>query len=75
MQKIVLIIIGVVCLFLSLIFYFNPAFASNYIKNSPKAWLWRKLFGEEKALKITKYVFVPIGIIIGIIIIIFGFIL
>lgn len=72
MQKILLVLIGIVCLILSLRFYFSPVFATDFIKNSPKAWLWRKLFGEERALKITKYVFVPIGIIIGVIIIIFG---
>ena len=64
--------IGILNLFLATKFLTDPKFAREYIEKSPKAWLWRKMFGVEKALKITKSFFVPLGIAFGIFCILFG---
>lgn len=70
MYGIVLILVGVVNLYYATKFLKDPKFAEDYIRKSHKAFIWRKIFGEEKAIKITKSVFAPIGILFGI-----GFIL
>ena len=72
---ILLIGIGAFNLFYATKFLRDPKFAKNYIETSPKAWLWRKIFGVEKATKLTKSVFAPLGIILGIGFIIFGIVL
>jgi len=64
--------IGVLNLYLASKFLRDPKFAKNYIETSPKAWIWRKIFGVEKATKLTKSVFAPLGIVLGIGLIIFG---
>ncbi len=68
----VLIIIGCLNLFFSIRFLRKPDYAENYIKKNPKAFLLRKILGEEKAYKITKKVFVPLGIIISSLLILGG---
>ena len=73
--SILLIGIGALNLFYATKFLRYPQFAKRYIETSPKAWLWRKIFGVEKAIKITKSVFAPLGIILGVGFIIFGIIL
>jgi len=70
--SLILILIGGINLYFAIRFLKNPKFGKDYIKNSPKAYLWRKLFGEEKAYSITRKVFVPIGIILGVIFILIG---
>ena len=62
-----LIGIGIISLFFSIKSLIDPAFAKKYVDTNPKAWLWRKLFGEPSA--ITKKFFLILAIIIG-----FGFI-
>lgn len=64
--------IGFLNLFFSIKFLRNPNYARNYITKSPKAFLWRKIFGEERAYKITKNVFLPLGITIGVLMILVG---
>ena len=64
------ILVGAVNLYYAIKFLRDPQFAENYIKKSPKAFIWKKLFGEEKAIKITRNIFAPIGLLLGI-----GFIL
>lgn len=61
-------------LYLSFIFKFkkDPSFAEKYVKNSPKAYIWRKMFGEEKALKLIHTVFIPIGFVLSIGFILYG---
>ncbi len=44
----------------------NKAYISNYVKKSHKAWVWRKMFGEEKTIILIKRVFAPLGIIMAI---------
>lgn len=66
------IVAGVIGLYTAIKFMKDPKFAKNYIETSPKAWLWRKIFGVEKAIEITKKVFAPLGIILSIALIILG---
>jgi hypothetical protein len=72
---ILFIVVGGVNLFYSIKFLKDPKFAEDYIKTSSKAWLWRKMFGVEKSIKITKRVFAPLGILVGIGFVVFGIIL
>ena len=67
-----LLLIGIFSLSFSIKFLRNSDYAKKYIKNSSKTFLWRKMFGEEKAYNITRKIFVPFGIFLGIIFIIFG---
>jgi hypothetical protein len=55
-------LIGIYGLFNCFRFYKDKKFAENYIKNSPKAQIWRNLFGEEKAYKMVNKIFAPLGI-------------
>ena len=67
-----LLLVGVVNLRLVWKFKTDKKFAQNYIKTSPKAYFWRKKFGEERALAITKKYFIPLGSLLSIIFILFG---
>ena len=67
-----LLFIGVLDLVIS-VSLLNKKVVEKYVKYSPKAWIWRKIFGEEKAVKVLKNIFAPIGIIFGIFIIILSF--
>lgn len=68
-----LIIIGIVDIVLTSMLMFKKGFAENYVEKSPKAYIWRKMFGQEKAIKIIENYLAPIGFILGIALIIFGF--
>ncbi|MGV8151773.1 MAG: hypothetical protein ACP5OG_01710 [Candidatus Nanoarchaeia archaeon] len=70
--SLIIILIGTLNLFFSLRFLNNPNYARGYIKNSPKAYLLRKLFGEEKSYYLTRKIFAPIGIVFGILLILLG---
>ena len=70
--SLILILIGGLNLFYAIRFLKNPKFGMDYIKNSPKTYLLRKIFGEEKAYSITRKVFIPIGIILGLVFILLG---
>lgn len=69
---ILLVIAGSINLYFCYKFRTNEQFATNYVKKSPKALIWRKLWGEEKALRIISKVFVPVGAFISMVIIILG---
>jgi hypothetical protein len=69
---VILIFGGVLGLVQAIRFLKNDDFARNYIHKNPKAALFRKLFGEEKAYSFTKKIFAPLGIAISIIFIFFG---
>jgi len=43
----------------------DPAFARKHVETSPKVWLWRKYFGTEKALVVTRKIFLPLGVVIS----------
>lgn len=70
MYGLLFILVGAVNLYYATKFLRDQQFAEKYIKTNPKAFIWKKMFGEEKALKIIKNVFAPIGLLLGI-----GFIL
>lgn len=39
----------------------DEVFLREYVEMSPKAWLWRKMLGPERAAALTRGVFVPLG--------------
>ena len=49
--------------------YFNEKSLRNYVENSHKAYFWKKMFGVEKTITLCKVLFLPLGIIIGCIVI------
>ena len=63
---------GIVGLFFSVKALRNPTFARMHVETSPKVWLWRKYFGVEKALIMTKKIFLPLGIVISLGLIVVG---
>lgn len=67
-----IIAIGLFTLYSSLKLIKNPDYAKHYIKNNPKAFILRKFFGEDKALKITRSFFAPLGAIISLFLLLFG---
>ncbi|MHA1691938.1 MAG: hypothetical protein ACTSU7_09920 [Candidatus Heimdallarchaeaceae archaeon] len=73
--SLLLIIIGAINLFFASRFLYDKKWAVKYIQTSPKAFLWRKMLGEKNAYKITKNLFAPLGLIIGLIITVLGLIL
>lgn len=66
---------GIVGLFFSIQALVDPAFARRHVETSPKVWLWRKHFGTERALIMTRKMFLPLGIAISLGLIILGIIL
>jgi hypothetical protein len=66
---------GIVGLFFSTKALVDPAFARTHVETSPKVWLWRKYLGTERALVLTKKIFLPLGIVISLVLIIIGLIL
>jgi hypothetical protein len=69
-----MILAGGVDLYYATKFLRNKGFAEEYVKTSPKAAIWRKIFGVEKAVSITKKIFAPIGIMLGILLVLWGII-
>ncbi len=74
-MELILIAVGLLDLYVSTKFLMNKQFARKYIESSPKAWLWRKIFGVNKAIMITRQIFAPVGLIVGVAIIVIGVIL
>jgi hypothetical protein len=54
MDILILLIIGIFNFIAGYQLRFNDAFRAKYVKNSPKALIWRKMFGEEKALGVIR---------------------
>ena len=72
-------IYALLCLVFGLFFFirnirylFNSQALRHYVATSPKAYLWQKKFGIEKTIKLTKNIFLPIGILISLGLIILG---
>ena len=63
---------GIVGLFFSIIALVNPAFARRHVETSPKVWPWRKYFGTEKALIVTRKILLPLDVVISLGLIILG---
>ncbi len=72
MESIILIIIGLLYIRMMYKFRNDPNFASNYVKNNIKAYTWKKMFGEEKALRLIRTVFIPVGFVISVGFILYG---
>ncbi len=45
---------------------FNQTLAVKYVKTSPKAYVWRKLLGEERAIWTVQRVFAPFAMLVGV---------
>lgn len=63
--SVALIAAGIFSLIMAIRFIVDKNFGERYIRESPKAFIWRKIFGEEKAYKMTKTIFAPLGIVIS----------
>jgi len=73
--SLLLIGIGILGLYFSLMSLINPAFAEKYFERSPKAWLGRKILGAERASIINRKVTLPLGIAFGLGLILAGVLL
>lgn len=73
MEKYILLLVAGLNTYLCYRFVTDNVWAREYVEKSPKAWIWRKLFGKDKALKIIRKFFVPIGILISVICVIIFF--
>ena len=40
----------------------DDTFLKEYVRTSPKAFIWRRMFGEERAAEIIRTRLVPLGI-------------
>ena len=68
----IMIVLGAFACIMGIRIMRDPVFAQKYVETSPKALLWRKLFGVERATKLTRTVFAPLGIVIGAMLVVFG---
>ncbi|MBT3298282.1 hypothetical protein HN385_05130 [archaeon] len=75
MYSILLIGIGSFNIYYSSKFIRDSKYARKYVETMPKAWLIRKIFGVNKAIKMTRKFFAPLGLVMGVIIILMGLIL
>ena len=69
---VIILIVGIISLIRVARSYSNNEYLRNYIETSPKAIIWRNKFGVEKAMDITKKVFLPIGLVVSLALISFG---
>ncbi len=65
LYSVAIIAAGIFSLIMAIRFIVDKNFGERYIRESPKALIWRKIFGEEKAYKMTKTIFAPLGIVIS----------
>lgn len=72
MDSFLFIALGVLNILLTSLVMFRKGFAEKYVTTSPKAWLWRKLFGETRAVRIIKHILAPLGFLLGMILFLFG---
>ncbi len=71
-QILLLLFIGLLNLGLGATGTFNQAVAVKYVKTSPKAYLWRKLLGEERAIWAVQRVFAPFAMFLGVVVLTFA---
>ena len=64
--------IGVMNLYFAYKFLTDKKFVKKYLKESPKVIIWRKWLGPKRMLKLVKFVFAPLGIILGLCLIVLG---
>lgn len=68
----ILIAVGMFNIVIASMAIFRKGFAENYVATSPKAYLFRRFFGQEKSVKLVKSFFAPLGFFIGLGMLIFG---
>jgi hypothetical protein len=73
--KVLIIAVGCFAFYQAHRFLKDDKFADEYTRTSPKAFIWRKIFGVEKAKKITKAIFAPAGLVLSILMILVGIVL
>ena len=71
-EVVVIILIGVFNGVLTSKILFQKGFIEKYMETSLKARYWKYFLGENRAPKIIKFVFAPIGLLLSIIIFIWG---
>jgi hypothetical protein len=67
-----LIVIGFLNIILIYKFRSDEEYARNYIAKNPKAFIFKKIFGEEKAYQVTMKYFIPLGCVISALLILGG---
>ncbi|MEK7063085.1 MAG: hypothetical protein AAB955_00155 [Patescibacteria group bacterium] len=75
MEKIVFITAGLISTYFSGRCFFDMEFAKKYAAESPKTYLLRTLFSHEKTLTALRYFFAPLGVLLGIILVVYGLLL
>lgn len=74
-EAFIMIAVGAISAGMGATVTFNEAFATRYVRTSPKAWLWRKLLGEARATVAVRRVFGPIGMLLGTALAVFGLVM
>jgi hypothetical protein len=64
--------VGAFSFFNGVRFIRDPVYARDYVRGSSKAYLWRKLLGEEGAYRLTRAVFAPLGVALGLFFVVQG---
>jgi hypothetical protein len=62
----IIVAVGIGMVTMGALATFKEGFATNYVRSSAKAWIWRKMLGEERAVTAVQRVFGPIAIGLGI---------
>ena len=64
-QGTVFMLFGLICVVLGGVFAVRKDLAEKYMRHSRKAFIWRKMLGEERAVVAMQKVFAPFTILIG----------
>lgn len=65
MYNTLLIGIGIVVIVFTGRIIFDSNYAIEYASESPKTFFWVKLFGKKMTIKLIRYLFAPMGFILG----------
>ncbi len=66
-EIILLAVVGLVNIGMGAAATFSKSFVRAYIRKDPRAFIWRKIFGgEERTIKLSRNVFGPLAIVMGI---------
>ena len=69
LQVLLLFAVGAFGIYNASRFYLKPEYAREYVKNNRKAYIWRKIFGEEKAIKYIWGIFAPVGLLLSVLLV------
>ena len=70
--SLLLIGLGLMNLYSGYKFLTDKKFMKKYVKESVKIKIWRKWLGPKRMLKFVKYVFAPLGLLLGFLLVILG---